>query len=287
MSTNHDELDCRLPVELQQEIFEITASAFPSRIFHLLLVDIWLEPILYRALIFAQDVTYSASITEASPPIIAPKKALQMLSSRPPSFFHKHVRHLCCTGLADHELELILKKCTGVLIISLCHCYSLDPAFAVLPLLAAITPRRLACRLSPLFHPAPIDFTHVLFSRLTHLEMVDSDFRTTDWAPWAGLAALPCLTHLAFIETGSFPMFTGALTACPHLSVLVVVEFAPDQVDEPLSAAFVHDHRFVQLCLAGKLLSWEATAMTGDDHWIKADAIIRDRMARKRRGRSD
>ncbi|KAJ7134010.1 hypothetical protein C8R43DRAFT_1239321 [Mycena crocata] len=249
MSTKQAELDPRLPTELEKEIFELAAEACLPSIPGLLLVahrvKVWIEPILYRTFIVSETEKYDY---HAHPTTITLENFLQLLDSRPDSFFHCHVRHLLCDNIDTDDTEKILTKCSGAKDIFLHGCAT-DPT--LLPLLAAI----------------------------------DVTVTFADWLPWAGLATLPCLTHLAFFSVDSCGFLADALAHCTRLSVLIVL-WSEDRgkaqgMDEQLSAVFAHDSRFVQVMVGDFLKDWEAGAVSGEDYWSRAEAIVQDRRLRK------
>ncbi|KAJ7159259.1 hypothetical protein C8R43DRAFT_1234018 [Mycena crocata] len=192
MSPN-PEVAPRLPVELEREILERAAWAHPSVPSLLLVVrrmKIWTELILYRTFIVIE-----ARDKQWTYPRMSLAECLQLLDSRSTTLiFRDHVRHLFCDETSMDGLKKILTKCTGAQDLCLLDC-KMDSA--LLPMLAEMAPRRLDSPLKPLFYPAAVDFAHPLSARLTHLCLDDRDVYLTDWASWAGLARLLCLTHLA------------------------------------------------------------------------------------------
>ncbi|KAJ7107891.1 hypothetical protein C8R44DRAFT_744467 [Mycena epipterygia] len=64
--------------------------------------------------------------------------------------------------------------------------------------------RRLSAESSYLF-PSGRDFSHPLFTKITHLALYNSGSR--GWNAWSGLAQLPCLTHLSVHNSPFYPAF--------------------------------------------------------------------------------
>ncbi|KAJ7150449.1 hypothetical protein C8R43DRAFT_1127927 [Mycena crocata] len=275
MSIALAELDPHLPVELERGIFELAAETHLPGCAGLLLVaqrvKIWIEPILYRTLLVCETAD-----GKSRPPWITPRTLLELLHSRPATFFHDHVRNMFCTGTTKSVSEVILRKCSGTH-----NLYFLDDTFPThLPLLAAMAPQRLyvSC-LSTLFSSARVDFHHPLFMRVTHFEANLLDFIYDE--PWAGLGALPCLTHLAVSDVTTPVQIKDALTHCKSLVLLVVLYNGDDPVDAELAALFAHEPRFVQLAVYSDMENWKVGALGGEDHWSRAEAIVRGRQLRK------
>ncbi|KAJ7167156.1 hypothetical protein C8R43DRAFT_945606 [Mycena crocata] len=265
-----DELNPRFPLELEREIFEVAAQEDLSSIPHLLLVahrvEIWTEPVLYRTLIVIRR--FVEVVDTLHPPAIPPKTLLQLLNVRPASFFHEHVRNLFFGGDAT---RMSASSTSAILSSSL---------------FAAMAPRRLyVLSLLGNLHSADFDSSQQLFSRLTHLCLDCFDFPHDS----ADLAVLPCLTHLAVnnhmeLERLNCTYLEAALAGCAGLTVLVVVHFDEGDEDTELSARFAHDPRVVQLLVYDIEEDWKSGATGGEDCWIRADSIIRERQLRKTTG---
>ncbi|KAJ7159258.1 hypothetical protein C8R43DRAFT_994274 [Mycena crocata] len=273
MSPNPD-VEPRLPAELEREIFELSAYAqlrsIPSLILVAQRVKIWIEPILYRTFV----VGHQTSVTEWSSPRMPSNDFLRLLDSRPATFFRDHVRHVLCDECTTVELEVILTKCSGTQ--DFCSLpFQLEST--LLPLIAAMAPRRLDIPLTPLFQPGPIDLAHPLFLRVTHLCLDSNQLDTVDWL--LTLASLQCLTHLACFpaNNGSHGLLSGALAHCPHLLLLLLVWYNAEDIDVQISAPFAHDPRFVQLAVERYVEEWEAEARGGEGYWRRANAIVQER----------
>ncbi|KAJ7759698.1 hypothetical protein B0H14DRAFT_3511338 [Mycena olivaceomarginata] len=131
--------------------------------------------------------------------------------------------------------------------------------------------RRLSTTLTDVFPATGIDFKHPLFSRLTHLELMDT-LTNAVWEEWKGLTLIPNLTHLAFLIEKSLAIFQGVLAACPALWVLVFLHWESGDVS-------YEDTRFV--CMPALPLSadWQIGARGGDDFWIRAEKFIAQRVS--------
>ncbi|KAJ7230840.1 hypothetical protein B0H12DRAFT_221048 [Mycena haematopus] len=139
--------------------------------------------------------------------------------------------------------------------------------------------RRLSVEVEYLFGfpSAGIDFTHPLFSHITHLQLRDF-LGNVQWEKWRGLAIIPNLTHLAFTVEKSLSFFQSTLTACPGLQVLIFLYYRPNPGVGLESLA--QDTRFV--CLRIPILQefeedWQIGARGGDDFWVHAERFIAQR----------
>ncbi|KAJ6487194.1 hypothetical protein C8R47DRAFT_1216390 [Mycena vitilis] len=215
-----------LPPELEREIFELVAAhdLLPNpwtdqRVGDTTLslpqvcrrVQRWIEPIIYERISFL----WSANGAEPIPRFLA------TISSRPASFFAKHVKHLHF----DHTIELsavqqILGVCTGVMSLGCRDRYNtLEHLLKPLPL------QRLLLSDFPL--PSAPGNLPPWAASLTHLGIA----HTLPPDPTAALATLPSLRHLAVCYKalpdpkwpGMGAVLKGLLSACPGLRCLVVM----------------------------------------------------------------
>ncbi|KAJ7153895.1 hypothetical protein C8R43DRAFT_1235300 [Mycena crocata] len=275
----------RLPVELEREIFELSAHTHPVGVPTLLLVarrvKIWLEPILYRTLIVCERRGFYLE----SPPMITLRKLVELVDSRPATFFHEHVRNLYCDTMPGYSTTVILRKCSGTQNLYL----STASVAEYLSELAEMPLRRLAIWLrEDLFESS---YSTRALSSITHLHLHDNwmYFTADDHKQFAGLATIPCITHLSFSELGcQYPaLFAYALEHCPHLKVLVLVCSELEDLDGELDTTFAHDSRFVQLLVDDYRGDWEKGALGGEDYWSRADVIVRERQLRKSTAQSE
>ncbi|KAJ6514491.1 hypothetical protein C8R47DRAFT_1206836 [Mycena vitilis] len=261
-----------LPLELERHIFELCALSRPVGIPRLMLVawrvKKWVEPILYRCL----TVGYTKSMKGY--PFLACRPFLDVLRSKPGSFFANAVRHLTLfLPRSDKEdaicyLCTVLSVCTGVENLSLA-CDSDD--FAAYEILEAATPalplRHLYADPRTLFSVLPS--TNALFSRITHLEVTSLSDGIREELP-----LLLQLTHLAFDDYDFSPCL-ALLKACQQLRVLVALS-APAQ-HFPGLAALVQDMRFVTMTRSSFLKDWQMGVHAGIDYWTHAEDFIAQR----------
>ncbi|KAF8185825.1 hypothetical protein K438DRAFT_1765607 [Mycena galopus ATCC 62051] len=258
------ELIPRLPVELERHIFEIAAHSNLPHIPTLLLVahrvKLWLEPILYSVVVFSHPIS-GYGCFEITP-------FASVLQSQAIS---QHVKNLLCTNI-NVPPEPILASCSAV------QNLALHDSSRVLPaLLSGMPLRRLYTTLKSLFHPTDIDFTHSLFSHITHLREMDY-ITPNSWKKWKGLALIPNLTHLALAANSSLhvPLFEGVLAACPALRVLVCLyNYSSNLLGGFKSLA--QDTRFVCIRVPVFIEDWQTGAWGGEDFWVQAERFIAQR----------
>ncbi|KAJ7203639.1 hypothetical protein GGX14DRAFT_300578, partial [Mycena pura] len=203
-----------LPAELEKEIFEMTAYTRPSSIPRLMLVahrvKIWVEPLLFRVIVldrFSKTPTYP----------MADDDDFSGIQSLPTSVLRDSVRHLFLHNMPNTVSQFILSASSAVEDLWI---QTFEVNSFLLPFIGVLPLKRLYCNLKALFaDKVQIDFGHSLFSRLTHLELLD--LRATDL--YFDLALIPHLTHLAFNYPVFLDMSLTLLKTCKSLRVLVLV----------------------------------------------------------------
>ncbi|KAJ7176965.1 hypothetical protein C8R46DRAFT_1213535 [Mycena filopes] len=269
-----------LPPDLEREIFEWLALAHPRDIPSLLLVarrvKIWTEPLLYRTL------SVTAARTTGGTMRISEDGALKLLGpNQPASFLYDHVRRLAVTNVSSDTVAPLLSKCSGTQYLAI-YQTPLDPT--QLPLIAAMPVRRLSVDLTALFgRRAEIDLRHSLFQRLTHWDIFETDLEDS-WM--AGLAALPCLTHISFntdltlgVHQDEPTFFRTLLADCKSLEVLILVFLSKEERQHIIQdyTYFGEDPRSVLMVVGDFLADWELGATGGADCWMRAEIFIRRR----------
>ncbi|KAJ7200052.1 hypothetical protein C8J57DRAFT_1261564 [Mycena rebaudengoi] len=156
-----------------------------------------------------------------------------------------------------------------------CYC-RIDPSF--IPYFDRIRPQLLCVDAGDLFDGPP-DFSHSLFSSITHLAHTDINISAYSDESWKSLASLPSLTHLGF----------DAYSGVPARLLHVLLEepkpadmgFLTD-TDNPVSAYPTHDVRFIMAAYDDDFVgNWIRAAWGQADVWDRADNFIR----LKRRGK--
>ncbi|KAJ7173007.1 hypothetical protein C8R43DRAFT_978188 [Mycena crocata] len=262
-----------LPPELERHIFEVAASSHSKSIPSFLLVaqrvKTWITPLLYKVVAFHRPLDGHISFD--------PLRFASVVQSQNIS---KYVEHICWDGDIPSDFDSVLASCSAV------HDLAItggNPSH--LSSISAMPLKRLAIHLINIFPKRPAgNFKHSLFAGVTHLYLID-DIAEASWEDWKDLALLPCLTHLAFLIDISFPIFQGALAACPKLQALVVL-CSPDRIREPnwegrvLLEPLAHDTRFVVMQYAAHDVDdWQIGARGGDDFWARADKFIAQRIS--------
>jgi hypothetical protein len=155
----------------------------------------------------------------------------------------------------------------------------------LLPLLEDLPLKQLSCNLKALFRPQPIDFTHKLFSMITHLEVFGvsdmSGFDSPDHDKWRGLAHIPHLTNLSFNDDGIVGVWPALLRTCKSLRVLVVLQATI--AGHPDEQELAKDPRFVAMGCEFETKDWRMGAHTGIDYWSRAEDLV----AKRRSGEID
>ncbi|KAJ6528904.1 hypothetical protein B0H19DRAFT_533411 [Mycena capillaripes] len=259
------------PVELEREIFGITALVHPSAAPTLLRVArrvlIWIEPLLYRV------VRLSSGRGDMKDVI------LKAAESKPPEFFRKSVRHLCVEfPTSVDEAVQILKLCSGVVDVGF-NRGSSHPQF--LPILADMKLQRFAgCLLAFFGQGNPTDLRHPLFALITHLDVFDSVGDGLNEI-CAQIPTLPALTHLALYKNVPDGAVEALTRDCPLLKLLFVLWPTDDpDVYEAGRVPRIYDVRYVMALYTDTWEDWQASARGLAHLWSRGEDFI----ARKRRG---
>lgn len=161
-----------------------------------------------------------------------------------------------------------------------------------------LRPQRFSCQIEEFFGGGirgdpliKIDFGHPFFSRLTHLDVLDS---VGARALWKGLESLPCLTHLSFAASVgrifSFDILepvksflSKMLEECPTLEVILF--FHSDLQDDTRVLDRVltpqRDPRYVVLPAPRSFHDdWEAPFLGQSDVWLRAEEKVREQRAK-------
>ncbi|KAJ7690196.1 hypothetical protein B0H17DRAFT_1201773 [Mycena rosella] len=247
-----------LPEDLELEIFETLAMAEPFRIPSLLLVafrvKLWIEPLLYRTIAITADGLQRHSHW-------TPEVLISAIRSKPVSFIQKFVRieNLNIIGIQKVALHLQL--------------------ISILPL------RRLAVSLGNLLGDSPIDFSHPLFSQLTHLEVSDQGGPSgseDDMDVWAGLSKVPHLAHFGFASTRFLPICAQILRTCRSLRVFLRCGGHSHGLETALRA-LKWDVRFVSMYQLEYTKDCQMGAHASEDSWSRCEDFI----AKRRSGEID
>ncbi|KAF7358397.1 hypothetical protein MVEN_00889800 [Mycena venus] len=279
----------QVPIELERAIFEMAADIRPLSIPTFMLVarrvKEWVKPLLYRTIPVCEE---NGDVPEGHL-LFRIDTLLDMIQSG--IFPGDAVRNLLIQ--VDGDRTTLLSACpnTENLWINADLGPNLFPQISVFPL------KRLTCNLMVLFGPErPMDFTYRLFSRLTHLEILDSmlfNASDTEVDPkmLLDLAVIPHLSHLAFAhvedfsDVGFIDFFLPLLRGCKSLRLLIVFDpyvhiLIPRHKDKE---ELVRDERFVVMENKFYTKEWILGAHTGIDYWSRADDFV----AKRRSGEID
>lgn len=131
------------------------------------------------------------------------------------------------------------------------------------------------------------DFTAPFFSRLTHLDIMDSMVK---WTSWTSLTSLPCLTHLQFLDVfeylfdhptshaGVKPLIAGMLKECRTLEVVLFcsqnrVPYTRKKVEALMGPC--NDPRCVVLPFQDDIEYWDSPCLGTADMWSLAEETAR------------
>ncbi|KAF8950731.1 hypothetical protein BDZ97DRAFT_1770851 [Flammula alnicola] len=200
MSQLKDDRKVVLPYELERDIFELAARAFPGNALELVTISRYAD--LLCAVDRTEALIYETVVLESR---LATDLFLRTLDVRPPSFFAKNIKRFYLTEVVsfyDVEAQRILAGCTGLTEVT-CWVYPHSFKDNLLPQLPTHNLQRLSIPLEALWGISPLSpqFTASLFPNLSHLEIVNPPgLHAALQIDWDGLIALPRLTHLALGE---------------------------------------------------------------------------------------
>ncbi|KAJ7252984.1 hypothetical protein C8J57DRAFT_1661163 [Mycena rebaudengoi] len=245
-----------LPAELERAVFEAAAVLDYKNISRLMLVahrvHTWLKPFLYHVLVYRGPNHHRTDAHE---------------------LFVTHVRHLMLDFRSlVTDIAKILAVCSAVQ--SLAVHGVLDSSY--LPHLALMCPLRLRIQAVNLF-AGPPRFSHALFARTTHLQLLDYSLSAFDDDSWASLRALPCLTHLALHAYVAVPAHELHELLRENTRMQALVVLRPSDVGTAGWGAqyLTHDVRFVVAVVTDVVGDWVAGAWGHTDFWARADDVIR------------
>ncbi|KAJ7171440.1 hypothetical protein C8R46DRAFT_993579 [Mycena filopes] len=252
-----------LPAELEREIFESAALLHPATIPDLLRVarrvHIWIEPFLYRFVLFEQPYTAGT----------------RALLQKPPEFWNLAVRHVVLLHWGDAAIRM-LNTCKGITSLGFDFGDPVHSATALTSVLPQCPIRRLAVWQLPRIAP---ELRRSQFGAITHLALFDF-YPTITLAFCAEIPHLPALTHcsLYFFPTAiPTDLLMQTLADAPRLHLLLVFTHA----DGTGAIPAVYDVRFVITQFPTTYWDvWEAGVKGLPDYWSCGDDFV----AKKRRG---
>ncbi|KAJ6538147.1 hypothetical protein B0H19DRAFT_1258724 [Mycena capillaripes] len=272
-----DEVLSTLPLKLERQIFEMVALSRPVSIPGMMLVawrvKHWLEPLLYRTLLFG--VTRIEAL-----PLCDIETFIRIARTKPPSFLRNAVRDVIIRDQYADRVNAILTACSGVVNLNISRTSTAD-LYRSMPLASpgidSLMPTHLHCDIHDLVDPAISNpFSLPFFSRLTHLNLFyhldrSSDSETTARERRLALCAAPQLTHLALPSHTTMrgaPILSHLLDILPNLHALVILSPLPSHLsmtDEVLDLA-LSDVRFVMIGVDSlEQIPWQVALLTGVD----------------------
>ncbi|KAJ7136388.1 hypothetical protein C8R43DRAFT_1132537 [Mycena crocata] len=273
------------PLDLEREIFELSARSRPSTIPTLMLVawrvKTWVEPLLYGTILLPTRPNDSDTKVGGIP-IHDWEAVIDLIQTRP-EFLAQSVRGLllCHRQGVKHQesIELILRACSNVenLWIGSAILAHLLPVLERLPL------THLYCYISDIFgSQQDAHFTHPLFAQITHLELFDtSDYPEDDtFLPevWSHIVLIPNLTHLAFNDVIFLPLCLTVLQSCHSMCVVVVLlPGGLENEDDDLVSELTKDPRFITMACIFYVKDWQMGRHSGVDYWARAEDLVAKR----------
>ncbi|KAJ7257029.1 hypothetical protein C8J57DRAFT_1649182 [Mycena rebaudengoi] len=250
------------PADLERKIFELAANRHPETMPSLMLVAHrvlqWIEPLLYRILIF--DLTFRPTIATSPVRLLKPTR------------WAKHVQVVLVLFPVD-TLQSILPLCTGICKLAL---YYVHPP--MLPVVEMLLLRELPVDFEDLFGTPTlptIDPTLPMFRELTHL-------RVQNVSEECSFTEFPALTHLCFnAQVGGGALVASTLEHCSKLRILVGVFWGQRSIE--LWDQSTEDLRLVLMCTARKeeIIADRQAAVQGESGmWARAERYI----TKRRRG---
>ncbi|KAJ6592596.1 hypothetical protein B0H19DRAFT_1245453 [Mycena capillaripes] len=271
-----------LPVELEREIFHMSARSrllsIPTFMLVAWRVKLWLEPVLYETILLSNDMAQKME----GHPVHSGDTLIPLLEQRP-SFFRENVRNMLIRYARSFDDEkTILLRCRSVENLWLNQSDTRPDLISVvedLPL------KRLHCSLDILFgSPEKIDFTHRLFTGITHLQLFDSQMNPE---LYLDLASLPHLSHLSICDSDLISIAPKLLQTCHSLRILIFVGLVSCEHTlgnhAHTSERLLKDPRFVAMDCENEVGDWQRGSRTGIDYWSRAEDFV----AKRRLGKVD
>ncbi|CAK5272469.1 unnamed protein product [Mycena citricolor] len=272
----------RMPCELERYIVEMYAleCAGPERILQLLpvchRVRVWLEPALYRTLIF-NDGSDEERLPTCEIDVI------DRLSTAYPGALQNIVKNIMLIGERRDTVERVLRSCNAAENVFLAGCATrgLD--------LSLISPslRHLHCTAETLelLNWKPEGYT---FPALTHLELFNIDSHSHGRVPQTLLRLLsrkhfPYLAHLAISATSVIRYLPEVIPHLQNLESIVIVSAYRIVSSTPLPESdrriLMGDQRLVLVSVPDYVEDWQDGVLTANDFWARAARRIANRLS--------
>ncbi|CAK5272716.1 unnamed protein product [Mycena citricolor] len=274
----------RVPPELERYIVEMYALECPGpeRILQLLPVchrmRAWLEPALYRTLIF-NDGSDEQRLPSCE------IDAIERVSSAYPGALDTVVKNIMLIGEPRDTVGRVLSSCNGAENVFLAGCTTdgldLSQLFPSL--------RRLHCTAETLellsWKPEVLGFN---FPSLTHLELfnVDSPSHGGVTQTLLGLLSEEHFPHLAHLAISATAVIRSLPEVIPHLqrleSLVIVSAYrvvSPNSLSEDDRRILMTDKRIVLVSVPDYIEDWQDGVLGRNDYWARAARRIANRLS--------
>ncbi|KAL0953673.1 hypothetical protein HGRIS_004871 [Hohenbuehelia grisea] len=264
-----------LPLEIQRDIFELTAKTHKGTAATLARVSrgaqTWMETIIYEVICLSNRRQCS--------------RFMFTIDNRPAHFFVAHVKALLLPyQIHDDQTARILAKCSAVVNLA---CWAPTYPMAVAEVQDALSLRQLTIRMSTLCRIGDTGHTHPTFTHLTHLWLIDD---CISWMSYTGFHHLRALTHLALDFSAVSPTILARAVAalslilgqCTTLQVCLLLTHKHEMEEKlrVLEAEGLGDSRLVVLAQRISVDNWENTARAEHHRlssWAIASEVVRRR----------
>ncbi|KAJ7194792.1 hypothetical protein C8J57DRAFT_1423604 [Mycena rebaudengoi] len=291
-STMAEEVPPTLPFELERRVFETAAFSRPVSVPAMMLVawrvKLWVEPLLYRTLVFTESNRLLDSL-----PVLTQEMFKRIVRTKP-ILLRDAVRNVmiryegyvyeadvadivhACLGIENLNFEINPSTDLGM------GEYGLDESYITgiqtLPL------RRMHCDLLQLFDWAIGQPSRLsLFTHLTHLDLFYWFNQANSTAEArTRLGDLPQLTHLSVpshTSNSGTPILAHLLDVCKSLRALIVLAAPLTPPTDEIAFLAENDVRFVTVWPHDRIADWQRGALTGIDYWTRADEHIARRLS--------
>ncbi|KAJ7211981.1 hypothetical protein C8J57DRAFT_1399068 [Mycena rebaudengoi] len=252
-STMAEEVPPTLPFELERRVFETAAFSRPVSVPAMMLVawrvKLWVEPLLYRTLVFTESNRLLDSL-----PVLTQEMFKRIVRTKP-ILLRDAVRNVMIRYegyVYEADVADIVHACLGI--------------------------ENLNFEIKPEYRPSALLFTH-----LTHLDLFYWFNQANSTAEArTRLGDLPQLTHLSVpshTSNSGTPILAHLLDVCKSLRALIVLAAPLTPPTDEIAFLAENDVRFVTVWPHDRIADWQRGALTGIDYWTRADEHIARRLS--------
>ncbi|KAF7303403.1 hypothetical protein MIND_00568700 [Mycena indigotica] len=280
-----------LPPELELVIFETAAHGCPPFIPTLMLVSSrvreWVEPLLYRTLIFTANKV-SKIVSASLLPTCRVEIFLGVAERRGSEFMRRAVKNVMAVAMSGADIRAILDICSQVENLYVIWGSELLGALERPDgsTVALTSLRHLHAPILELLDVESINFsTHPTFRQLTHLELFDGPFELPKaLETYRAVLCIPSLTHLALngdgeadFDSSQSNIYAELLRDDAGRKLHALVLLTLDGPTPQLTSAS-DDLRFVVMLLSEYFPDWAAARLyPSEEFWTRVDAVIAER----------